>query len=368
MENTSDFFSVIFDYQKALGYFSEFHHLLQDLKYDLEFRDVSKFFQCLQFTLKNNFFDIYADEINREKFYCVLLEIFDVLCLKYFDNTRNCDVKLEKTSNVTHLFDSVTLLIKILIPKFSNKISLKSLFNYIAVFIHTYSYDYQNTADDDDFVKEQFGCLLKFFVNILKSLGPDGISIHISDDVLTPIVQSFPFSYKYALNLYVNQIVPSLFSGCDYNLKKQILELMWQKIIDDYKEDYCSNTESTSNLLLCCFSDYMFQESYELKNFSLCDDIWKLIQNNLTFESSYKRKQALYVFKMILFWIKSNNYVTSVSLSCENVPIFAISAIKDLLIWNDIVILFETLEEKQVNFCVLLFEIFFKNHIVSLVA
>lgn len=357
MENTSDFISVIFNYQKALGYFTEFHDLLKDLNYDLDCRDVSKFFQSLQFTVKNNFFDIYADEINRDKFYTVLLQIFDALCLKYFSNSHNCDVKLEKTSIITHLFDSVTLLIKILIPKFNDTISLKFLFNYIAVCFNTYSYAYKNTIDEDDFVKEHLGCILKFFVNILKSLGPDGISIHISDDLLIPILQSFPFSYKYALNLYVNQIVPSLFSGCDYNLKKQILELMWQKIVADYKEDDCSITESTSNLLLCCFSDFFFQESYELKNFTLCDDIWKLIQNNLTLESSYKRKQALYVFKMILFWIKSNNYVTSVLLSCENVPIFAISAIKDLVIWNDIVIIFETLEEKQVIFCYLLFEI-----------
>lgn len=348
MENTSDIFSVIFNPQKTLEYFSEFQHLLQDLNYDLEFRDVSKFFQCLQFTVRNNFFDISVEEVNREKFYCILLQIFDTICLKYFDNTRNCDAKLEKTSSITHLFDSVALLIKILIQKFSDKISLKCLFDYIAVCLQTYSHDYKNTSDEDDFGKEQLGCLLKFFVNILQSLGPNGMSIHISDDVLTPILQSFPFSYKLAVNLYVNQIVPSLFSGCDYNLKKQILELMWQKIIADYKEDYCSITDSTSNLLLCCFSDYMFQESYELKNFNLCDDIWKIIQNNLTFESSYKRKQALYVFKMILFWIKSNNCVNFVPLPCENVPIFAISAIKDLLIWNDLVILFETLEEKQV--------------------
>lgn len=348
MEDTSDILSVVFNYPKILEYFSEFHDLLQNTDREPDFKEFSKY---LQFIVKYDFFSLYVDKINDTKFYMILHQIFDSLCLKYFNNTHYCDsdIKFDKTSNVILLFDSVPLMIKILILKFNDKISLKSLFHFIATSFRECNNNFKITSCEYDLEKQHVQHFVKFFADILLSLNPAGMTIHVSPEVLTPIMQYFPLYSKFALQIYVNQVVPTLFSGCSCDLKKLILESIWQKIVTCYEEDFYLFTELSLNLLLCCFSDYMFQECYELKNFNLHNDtIWRIIQSNLSLDSSYNRKQALYVFKLILFWIKSNNYVSPVSVSIKNVPIFAVTKIEDLLIWNDIIIIFESLEEKQV--------------------
>lgn len=345
MENFRDSFGMFWNYQNILEYFNEFYHSLGNVDWYVSFPDSTKFLKCLNFLTEHHFLQNDIESKNDNELGQLLLKILNAFCSDDFFANQQCE-NIENAPAERFMYECCISLIHILTPKFKKEISVKNLLFCIKNSFNEFSQHQEKFSNNE--TEEQFlMCLLKLLVIILKFLGPTCTSNEFTDEFLITVIREFPFSDKYALNIFSNQIIPSLESN--YNLKKQILELIWRKITDNFEESCYTHEESYYMPLLCCFCDNIFKEKCDVKNFGIYDDtIWKIVQNTLINQNSFIRRQAIYVFKTILFWLKSKNCLSPTPSSEKKVPLFAFTEIKDMLIWNDLVTLFETLEEKQV--------------------
>lgn len=324
-----------------LKFFNSFYILLQDSKSDRKICDFSGFLKCLQYLDQNNIF--VSDRENIKKVKSILLKIFDILGSKYFSNNI-LNENFEKNFEI-ELFNINALLIKILVPNCCQNLSLEPLCHYLIDYFTRYSSVVGYYIEDDELNKDNLQHVFKFFFDVLRSLDCNSFSYFISNDILIQLLNSFPFCNKYTTNVFINHIIPNIFEISDSSRIKTVLEFIWNKINNFHK------LESYHFSLLCCFFEFMFKNQHELEDFSIFEDkLWKIIQNGLKSENSFNRKQVLYVFKIILFWLKSKQNTTIVH---SKGTLFTFYQFADLIIWNDLVTLFEALEEKQVSIILL---------------
>lgn len=346
---TCDIFGVFCNYQNLLEYFNKFNDLLQqESNCDLESLGISKFLNYLKYLSNNTFFELSIENKKISEVNLMLIKIYESICLKYFSKNNVTNGIFKKPPvQIALLFDTVAMLHKIILTKCNQNIPYEPFFECITDYFNEYSHHTSENFSDEVLDGEHLKQVLKFTVDILRSLGCNSAPNQISYEVLNQFLNSFPFSIKYASNVFINHIAPNLFTICDCTRKKILLEFMWEKVCNS-REISTKCAQPYHYMLLCCFVDSISREQIAVENFSIFnDDVWKLIQSGLISENAFHRKQTIYAFKILLFWMKTSFGALNVPPTHE-MSLFSLCNISDFTIWNDLALLFETLEEKQV--------------------
>ena len=168
------------------------------------------------------------------------------------------------------------------------------------------------------------------------------------------------------------QILGTLFQELPVNAKgKREAKLadLWSVITATYEKHgqktFISKEHSEMSeracLLLCGMADWFFPVTGLTKSaLQIVNQpyFWELLQSGFFNANSLTRKRTLYLFKRILDIIETNKQKVSATESKTSDPVFWWTAdyAKEIsAIWEDFFLLMETLEEKQVHTCLLVY-------------
>lgn len=153
---------------------------------------------------------------------------------------------------------------------------------------------------------------------------------------------------KQSQNLLISVLLKMLEISDDQSAR---LATLWHEIKKIHEVD---RTGYLSYTILCCLSNLYFPLSGVVEGLDLTssDEFWHIIQTGLPQENPLIRKQCLYLLKRIVDTCEKTNVDTSQCGSdiCCSLFRWKTSEKKQLVrVWEDFIMLFETLEEKQVS-------------------
>jgi len=174
----------------------------------------------------------------------------------------------------------------------------------------------------------------------------------IADNLLTA-VEKFCFgSDEPIVGRILVQLVPSIMTHCE--LRELVVSRLWSTV-----ERIYSNT-SDDHISRCCFlicglADVFFTPGNAPVLFSAnllsSSTLWHCVQNGLQHTEALSRKRAIFILRRTLDFagmINSSAEATAVGDSAD--ALNSVGCLCQLSsVWHEVVILFETLEEKQVS-------------------
>ncbi|CAL1289518.1 unnamed protein product [Larinioides sclopetarius] len=363
IDESLKFFSAYFcNEDKLLKYLIEFRNILQNTDHVIEFQKTENFLSCVIVLEKSCFFNsldknlqcisVLPDDFF-ENLNDVILSILEIFCFKYqkilLERQHNQDI----SRDVITSFDTIAYLVQLLISKIGNKGYISALLeNMCCYFVEsTKSMSHIYASSVESASNSLYYNTLKLLTKIIKSIPDNCYFKYISDTDILQLVNSLPFPDITTVKLFINHILPALFQFSSPSLKEEILKSMWNMVYAEFKkEDFKESSESSSYIytMVYCVSAYIYNSNaIETVNFYVHTDIifWQLILSGLTSSLPFVRKKSLNIFKMFLIWIKQCKKRVKVSNDVSLLPM-DVEAIK---IWNDVVTIFESLEEKQIH-------------------
>ncbi|GFT74929.1 probable methyltransferase TARBP1 [Nephila pilipes] len=352
-KSLQDLSVLFYDKGKILKFFADFRDNLLETHQVIESQSMKNIINYLTILeksnlLESNVFDNYIEEWNN-----LALTILEFFCLKYEKIILSTKYDSNTIADAAISLDAIAYLLKMFISEVKGK-------NYIEVLIENLYFYFQELRGN---VKQSFTNLiesdskplcyysLKFLNKILKTIPCDNYCDYISDADILQLIEVLPFSDSYTVKLFINYILPVLFQFSSPVLKEELLKAMWSMICFEYNKTDSSQVKEIYSFVYTmsyCICDYIYNQTYGI-NIYLHNEIlfWKIILSGLTSSFQFTRKKALNVFKMFLLWINRQKYDAKDTKS--DTFFLTISYEKDIKIWNDVITIFECLEEKQIH-------------------
>ncbi|XP_042910684.1 probable methyltransferase TARBP1 [Parasteatoda tepidariorum] len=279
----------------------------------------------------------------------ILLSITHVLFTKHVKYILSERVENDdECSNISLLLDTATCLSKL----FETEEELvKETFNYISEFFAHYKLQ-ENThlQSYESSLNNKIYLILKFFSRFLECFPT--IQDHETAELIISIVGNLSFSDLSTIKYFANFILPVVLKLSNVSITESIFKVMWDCVQFQYEQ---SNDARSHNyaiyILVYSITKYISNCPKDLQLFFVQNVLfWDVIQSGLASDAFYIRKITVNIFKTILCWL-SNTESISVTVNAKNTTSTLVStAFPDgLRIWDDIVNIFETLEEKQIH-------------------
>lgn len=181
-----------------------------------------------------------------------------------------------------------------------------------------------------------------------------------TDDLLTAIEGPCLNADESFVGQILVQLVPSILTHCDR--REVITARLWTIVALHNGPCYTSANDghiSRSCLLICGLTDVFFTPSIAPTSTTvnlLCSCLlWNCVQQGLQHSEALTRKRSIFILRRALDFagmIKDSSEVTTVGDSSD-----LLNSVENLCqlsrVWQELIIVFETLEEKQVSFYVL---------------
>ena len=174
------------------------------------------------------------------------------------------------------------------------------------------------------------------------------------------VLKILPMADEKLFSSLSTNLLPKLLNGLECGERVEQLEAIWALVWSIFSKQETFNPNKTLNqlseqpyTLLCALADWLF--SYKdpsgvmLKLLSKTE-FWLVLQSGFYHSNSLTRKQAMYLLKRILDTLDKSDVSVSDSSLADVKFWWSLEAKKELLnVWNDYILLMETLEEKQVR-------------------
>ena len=282
--------------------------------------------------------------------------IFDQICLKLFSlistgiqKPASVNAMLQKhlSSLLGHSFPKV--------PTNKQEALLSMCLNAFNDYIEERKLAYGDTAE-----RASIQCAIKTLNSVLYTQSlQDTNHSPMMERIFNSVMQLISVADNNTVGNVIGLLLPKLLGKGDAQLRRQIQEL-WHLAIDVFEQHgqktfQCKIIVELSerpSLLLCGLADFLFPVTgFGTLSLDLFADFrfWTMLQASLFSRSLLTRKRGMYMLKRILDIAESGNQAINVdgketSLfwweSSERTALFKL--------WQDVILLLETLEEKQV--------------------
>lgn len=354
-------FASFCDQNKILKYFEEFRDFLESTENVIELSKINTFSRTIRVLGKSDLFDI-LEPTNKERsddkeqgfakyFNDILLQILEIFCVKHSKIILQVQDDLQNYTERAITLDTIAYLIKKFIDKTTIICYLEILLENICEFLTKVKQKLAiYTVISQSELAPIFYAVLKFVAKVFQCI-PNGNTDYFSENIIIILINGLPFTDSTTVKLFVNYILPAVLKFSKKSCKVQVFKCIWLEICLQFN---CNNEQTEGEpfdayscvyTLLCC----LFECMYRTRELSILihDEVvfWQIIMSGLTSNFPFTRKKSLNVFKMFLGWITSDEALTDETvLSRSKLSEFK----KDIKIWNDVITLFESLEEKQV--------------------
>ena len=173
------------------------------------------------------------------------------------------------------------------------------------------------------------------------------------------VLKILPVADEKLFSSLSTNLLPKLLDGVEHGERVEQLEAIWTLVWGIFSQQEAFNPNKTMNqlseqpyTLLCALADWLFSDKdlsgVMLKLLSKTE-FWLVLQSGFYHSNSLTRKQAMYLLKRILDTLDKSDVSVSDSSLADVKFWWSLQAKKELLnVWNDYILLMETLEEKQV--------------------
>lgn len=358
-------FASFCDQAKILKYFKEFRDFLESSENVLELSKMNTFSSTLRVLGRSELFDV-LEPTNKENsdgkiqsfakdFKDILLHILEIFCVKHSKIILQVQDNLQNYTEKAITLDTFAYLIKKFIvndTKFFGHI--ESLIENISDFLIKVTQKMANyTVISESELAPLFYAVLKFVAKVFQCV-PNDNADYFSDPVIINLITNIPLTDSTTVKLFVNYILPAIITFSKESFKALIFKCIWQDIclqfqlITEQIEGEAFDAYSCVYTLLCCLSEciYHTREIGILIHNEMV--FWQIIMSGLTSNFPFTRKKSLNVFKMFLARIVTHDETLNGEIVLS--PYTFSGFKKDMKIWNDVITLFESLEEKQVYY------------------